>query len=87
MQSYHKQDFISFRVPKAIFSGGGSMEISSKPFCRLLAMRLGWDTNKSYRIPGRYFPSQKIVRFDLASAVEIRQDRLPSHQPEPLKLD
>lgn len=71
MQTYHKKEFISFRVPKEVYSKSGSMEVASKAFCQLVAMRLGWDISRSYRIPGIIYPAQKIVIFDLTKSIEI----------------
>ncbi len=50
------------------------MEISSNPLCMLLANKLDWDLNRSYRVPGRILPKQQIAIFDLKSAEII--DRL-----------
>ena len=71
MQAYHKKEFISFRVPKEGIFTYGSMEVASKAFCQLVAVRLGWDITKSYRIPGIVYPAQKIVVFDLTKSIEI----------------
>lgn len=76
MQSYHKKDFRSFRVPKAIYNHqqgeNESMELHSRAFCLLLAGKLGWDTARSYRVPGIIYGSQKLVCFDLNQAALIR---------------
>lgn len=75
MQPYHKKDFRSFRVPKAIYSrqhgGNNSMELYSQAFCLLLANRLGWDTTRSYRVPGIIYGGQALVYFDLNKAALI----------------
>lgn len=75
MQPYHKKDFRSFRVPKAIYDhqhgGNESMELHSQTFCLLLANRLGWDTTKSYRVPGIIYYDQNLVCFDLNRAALI----------------
>ena len=34
----------------------------------LLANKLDWDLNRSYRVPGRILPKQQIAIFDLKSA-------------------
>ena len=75
MQPYHKKDFRSFRVPKAIYDhqhgGNESMELHSQAFCLLLANRLGWDTTRSYRVPGIIYCDQNLVCFDLNRAALI----------------
>ena len=79
MQSYHKKDFRSFRVPKVVYNrrpgGNEGMEIHSQAFCLLLADRLGWDTARSYRVPGVIYGSQKLVCFDLNQATLILSPR------------
>lgn len=75
MQPYHKKDFRSFRVPKSIYSrqcgGNDRMELHSQAFCLLLANRLGWDTARSYRVPGIIYGGQNLVCFDLNKAALI----------------
>lgn len=72
MQPYHKKDLLSFRVPKSIYShqcvGNDRMELHSQAFCLLLANRLGWDTARSYRVPGIIYGDQNLVCFDLNKA-------------------
>lgn len=76
MQAHDKKEFISFRVPKALYGHQYGtrkrMHIRSKAFCQLLAAKMGWEPTKSYRIPGIIFPSQNLVRYDLALANEIQ---------------
>lgn len=75
MQPYHKKDFRSFRVPKAVYTprsgGNDSMELHSQAFCQLLANKLGWDTTKSYRVPGMVYEGQCLACFDLNKATII----------------
>ncbi len=71
MEPYHKKDFQSFRVPADIYTDAGktkNMTVHSKAFCRLLAMRLGWDITESYRVPGVIFHQQNMIVFRLTSA-------------------
>lgn len=70
MEAYDKKDFHSHRVTPKKDSGG--MEISSYPLCSLLKNRLGWETGKSYRIPGKTYPSQHLAVFDLTKAEQIQ---------------
>lgn len=74
MQSYHKKEFTSFRVPKTLYMDlpgkHNSLRIRSRAFCRLLAARMGWDVDKTYRVPGIVYSKCHMVRFDLVKAVE-----------------
>ena len=76
MQSYHKKDFVSFKVPESIYGhengSSAAFQIYSKAFCSVLAKRLGWNESCSYRIPGVIYPQQRLVRFDLKKAVPIK---------------
>lgn len=71
MEAYGKKDFQSHRVlPKDSAIHG--MEINSFPLCSLLTIRLGWEPGKSYRVPGKTYPSQHMAMFDLSAAKQIR---------------
>ena len=72
----YNKDFQSFRVPKALYSshvGNKAMMVHSQKLCRILAAQLGWNGEYSYRVPGTVFEEQKVARFDLAHATQIRQ--------------
>lgn len=71
MEPYGKKEFQSLRVPKAVYGKAGRMEFHSIGFCRLLSYGLGWDQLRTYRIPGKILPVQKLVLFDLNSAFAI----------------
>ena len=75
MQPYDKMGFTSFRVPKALYENPPgkhvSFRIRSRAFCRLLAAKLEWNVDKSYRIPGTVYSEYLIARFDLLEAREI----------------
>jgi len=73
MEAYGKKEPTSFKVPQRLFSDskGTSMRIHSKPFCHLLAGRMGWNTARSYRVPGEIFSEQQVVIFDLSQAVVL----------------
>ncbi len=47
------------------------MEIRSQKLCRIMQSRLNWDETQSYRIPGKTYPQQRIVVFDLTAAAMI----------------
>ena len=75
MMPAESKGFQSFRVPKGIIEPSTKrqrMTIRSQQFCRLLAQRLAWDSNFSYRVPGTVFTAQRIARFDLSKAAVIR---------------
>ena len=73
MTEYGQKEFTSFRVSRKIFedSKDKSLRIISKKFCTLIANRMNWDTDKSYRVEGLIYPEQKVVVYDLTSAKEI----------------
>lgn len=72
MEAYHKKDFQSHRVPKRA-EGKWEMEVRSLPLCGLLKNRLNWEDGKSYRIPGKTYPKQRLAVFDLSAAEQIQQ--------------
>ena len=49
------------------------MEVSSLGLCTLLKNKLNWESGKSYRVPGKTYPSQHLAVFDLSSAAPINQ--------------
>lgn len=65
---YKKKDFHSHRVPQGVYRGIRSFELASIRLCQILTIEFGWDTSKSYRIPGRIIEDKKIVFFDLRLA-------------------
>lgn len=69
---YPKKTFTTLRVPENIFGENGGMRIHSKGLCSILAERLGWEMELSYRIPGRMLVGQRAVLFELSRAVVIR---------------
>lgn len=73
MQPYETRSFTTIRVPKNLYSDNGKTQAYSKGLCRLLANKLNWDINCSYRIPGRLIPQQKLVVYDLSQATVISQ--------------
>ena len=73
MQPCETRSFTTIRVPKNVYSDNGKTQAYSKGLCRLLANKLNWDINCSYRIPGRLIPHQQIVVFDLSQATVTSQ--------------
>ena len=74
IEAYHKKDFQSHRVPKENTDGYREMEVRSLPLCSLLKNRLCWEDGKSYRIPGKTYPQQRLAVFDLSAAEMIQQE-------------
>ena len=68
---YTKKDFVSHRVPEAVYRGTDSMEVNSKKLCRLLAEQHSWDIMRSYRVPGLILAGKKLAAFDLTRAEPI----------------
>ncbi len=79
MEAYHKKDFQSHRVPKRA-EGKWEMEVRSLPLCSLLKNRLNWEDGKSYRIPGKTYPKQRLAVFDLSEAEQIQQLSNQTHE-------
>ena len=75
MESYHKKEFQSFRVPQEALAPR-KMRIFSRSFCRLLAYTLKWDVDKSYRVPGQYVASKRVVVFDMTKAIAIGSETM-----------
>jgi len=71
MQAYHKKEFQSIRVPKNAARTWTQTRFCSAAMCRLMKYALGWEPDKSYRVPGKYIPAQKIVVFDMTKATII----------------
>ena len=46
-------------------------DIGSTDLIRMLYRDNGWNEEISYRVPGRTFPNEQIVEFDLTSALAI----------------
>ena len=72
MSPYKKKDFHSHRVPQDVYHGIGGFNLTSIRLCQILTVEFGWDSSKSYRIPGRLDEDRRIVVFDLRSASKIR---------------
>ena len=73
MEAYHKKDFRSHRVPKPTDNKEWKMEVRSLPLCTLLQNKLNWTDGRSYRIPGKVYPQQRLAVFDLSAAEQIQQ--------------
>ena len=71
MVPYKKRDFRSHYVPKGVYDGRDSLEISSLKLCRIIALIHKWDVSQSYRVPGKIFPDEQVVLFYLDDASTI----------------
>ena len=71
LSTYKKKDFHSHRVSQDVYHGKRSLELASMRLCQILTAEFGWDSSKSYRIPGRLVEDKKIVVFDLSRAAKI----------------
>ena len=74
MEAYHKKDFHSHRVPKDSVNGHWEMEVRSLPLCTLLKNQLDWEDRRSYRVPGKTYPNQRLAVFNLSAAEQIQQE-------------
>ncbi len=72
MEACDKKDFQSHRGPRRP-DERREMEVRGLPLCRLLMAKLGWEENKSYRVPGKTYTSQQLAVFDLTAAVLIQK--------------
>ena len=68
---YEKRDFKSHGVPPNVYNGTSSMEVSSMKLCRIIADFHHWDLGRSYRVPGKIHPEQKVAIFSLTEAKVI----------------
>lgn len=71
LSPYKTKNFHSHRVPQAVYHGKRSLELASMRLCKILTVEFGWDSSKSYRIPGQLIENKKIVVFDLRNATKI----------------
>ena len=74
MTAYDRKEFTSFKVPsgaKIYGNRNGCVRIHSHVLCKTLYRQFGWDTSKTYRIPGRMLPGQQAVVYDLSAAFPL----------------
>lgn len=72
MRAYEKRDFKSLKVPRNVYDGKRSLEISSRMLCEILAGLHGWDSTYSYRVPGIILKDRLSVLFPLTKAAKIQ---------------
>jgi len=73
MSPYRKKDFHSHRVPQDVYHGIGSFNLTSIRLCQILTTEFGWDSSKSYRVPGWFDEEKRVVVFNLRFASKIRK--------------
>lgn len=74
MCAYKKRDFRSHKVPRNVYMGERSFEISSNKLCRILAELHSWDLKYSYRVPGAVRKEPDSILFYLAKAEVIGKE-------------
>lgn len=72
MRPYGKKDFHSHHVPQDVYHGIGGFNLTSIRLCKILSAEFGWNSDKSYRIPGWLDENRRIVVFELRRASKIR---------------
>ena len=77
MRAHKNRDFRSHKVPRNVYMGKRSFEISSNKLCRILAELHGWDLKYSYRVPGAIRKEQDSILFYLAKAEVIGKESPP----------
>ncbi len=55
---------------------GEGVSIKNKDLVRLVYSSCRWNPSISYRLAGEFFPSEKLVNFDLSAAYEIHEGRI-----------
>lgn len=71
IEPYHKMTFASFRVPSPSGRTWAGFDIHSKRFTEIVATMMNWDTERTYRVRGKFYEGQKIIRLDLLRAEHI----------------
>lgn len=68
MQAHERRDLTSHMIPREVYDGTRSLEISSCRLCKILTELHGWDPACSYRVPGRVTMDARSVMFFLDKA-------------------
>lgn len=71
IEPYDRSTFSSFRVPLPLNAAKEGLDIHSKLFIRIVAKRMRWDMERTYRVSGELYERQGIVKLDLVRAVKI----------------
>ena len=77
MTAYNKKKLTSFRVPVRLLNDetNVSLCIHSKRLCLLVSQKMGWEAEKSYRVPGRRMMGKKAFVFNLNEAYEVTRNQ------------
>lgn len=70
---YEKRDLKSHRVPNDVYCNSGKMEIYSLKLCEYISHLRNWESNISYRVPGKVLPEKNYIVYDLTKAIMIMQ--------------
>ena len=76
VEAYDKMGFYSHRITRSSKNVRWGYEMRNAAICRLLANKLSWENGKSYRIPGKTYPHQKIAVYDLTASELINDNML-----------
>lgn len=68
---YVKRDFKSHKVPEDVYKGTGTLVISSKKLCEIIAQLHHWNPNLSYCVYGKKQGESKTIKYDLTKAQSI----------------
>lgn len=74
MRAHKNRDFRSHKVPRNVYTGERSLEISSNKLCRILAELHNWNLKYSYRVPGTIRKEPDSILFYLAKAEVIGKE-------------
>lgn len=75
MTAYGRKEFTSFKVPNGAMVHGsksGCVKIFSHVLCKSIYRQFGWDPTRTYHIPGKLFPEQKTVVYNLSDAFPMK---------------
>ena len=70
MEPYDRKELTSFKT-KIRSEKYQSMQVHGKRFCSMMIREMGWNSELSYRIPGKLYKRQNVVLYDLSGAIEI----------------
>lgn len=75
VQSCEAIDRDSFRVPKPVPGEKFQFDISSSPFLSIIYKACRWSLDESYLVYGQLYPKNRLVDFELKTAVQITPDQ------------
>lgn len=71
LRAHGRRGFTSQKIPRDVYTGSRSFDISSHKLCGILAGLHGWDPARSYRVPGVPLAEPRAVQFFLTRAEAI----------------